>query len=163
MVALDSWQQGRPLVQPLALILNLSCKESARPEKKVHYPTSLTFSTSIILHCLLLQNTPTPMKITSCILLGVALQLLTSSSSTVEGLPFDNKAATFENWRKTIDHARNQTGIPGLSVAVLHKGEIIFAEGFGIRNKNNDPVNADVRICFRMWLHLLLLVKVLCV
>ena len=93
------------------------------------------------------------MKITSCIVLGAALQLLASSSSTVEGLPFDNQAATFVDWRKTIDHARNQTGIPGLSVAVLHKGNIIFAEGFGIRNKNNDPVNADVSLYLRVFLH----------
>ena len=84
------------------------------------------------------------MKVISCIVLGAALQLLASSTSTVEGLPFDSQTATFENWRKTIDHARNQTGVPGLSVAVLHKGKVIFAEGFGIRNKNNDPVTAEV-------------------
>ncbi|KAG0071535.1 hypothetical protein BGZ93_002317 [Podila epicladia] len=81
------------------------------------------------------------MKAATFIVLGAALQLL--ASSTVEGLPFDSQAATFANWRATIDHARNQTGILGMSVAVLHRGKIIFAEGFGTRNKEGDPVTAD--------------------
>ncbi|KAF9958719.1 hypothetical protein BGZ70_009108 [Mortierella alpina] len=32
-----------------------------------------------------------------------------------------------------------ECGIPGMSVAVLHKGELIFAEGFGKRNEQGDP------------------------
>jgi len=63
----------------------------------------------------------------------------------VGGLPFDSQAAKYDNWRKTIEHARNLTGVPGMSVAVLHKGKVIFAEGFGKRNKNGDPVTAEVR------------------
>ncbi|KAF9284566.1 hypothetical protein BGZ68_004601 [Mortierella alpina] len=81
------------------------------------------------------------MKIVSCIVLGAALQLLTSS--TVEGLPFHNQAKTFADWRKTIEHARILNGIPGMSVGVFHRGKVIFAEGFGKRNKENDPVSAD--------------------
>jgi len=61
-------------------------------------------------------------------------------------LPFDSQTAKYDNWRKTIDHARNLTGVPGMSVAVLHKGKVIFAEGFGKRNKNGDPVTADVSL-----------------
>ncbi|KAG0016848.1 hypothetical protein BGZ81_011024 [Podila clonocystis] len=81
------------------------------------------------------------MKIVTLVVLGAALQLL--ASSTIEGLPFDIQAATFADWRDTIEQARNQTGVPGMSVAVLHKGKIIFAEGFGKRNKNGDPVTPD--------------------
>ncbi|KAG0198054.1 hypothetical protein BGX28_008473 [Mortierella sp. GBA30] len=81
------------------------------------------------------------MKAATFIVLGAALQLL--ASSTVQGLPFNSQAETFAEWRATIDHARNQTGVPGMSVAVLHHGKVIFAEGFGTRNKERDPVTAD--------------------
>lgn len=33
-----------------------------------------------------------------------------------------------------IDLARNRTGVLGLSVAIMDKGKLIFAEGFGKRN-----------------------------
>ncbi|KAG9319600.1 hypothetical protein KVV02_003869 [Mortierella alpina] len=81
------------------------------------------------------------MKIAACIVLGATLQLL--ASSPVKGLPFDCQAARFADWRKTIEHARSLNGVPGMSVAVLHRGKVIFAEGFGKRNKENDPVTAD--------------------
>ncbi|GJJ75563.1 D-alanyl-D-alanine carboxypeptidase [Entomortierella parvispora] len=82
------------------------------------------------------------MKIATVVVLGAALQLL-ASTSIVEGLPFDSQTAKYDNWRKTIDHARKLTGVPGMSVAVMHKGKVIFAEGFGQRNKNGDPVTAE--------------------
>ncbi|KAF9538004.1 hypothetical protein EC957_007373 [Mortierella hygrophila] len=38
---------------------------------------------------------------------------------------------------KTIlDAARIKNGVPGMSVAVMYKGEVIFAEGFGKRNEH---------------------------
>ncbi|KAF8932579.1 hypothetical protein BGZ58_006915, partial [Dissophora ornata] len=77
------------------------------------------------------------MKFAPLIILGAALEFLVS----VGGLPLDNRAS-FLKWRETIELARNQTGIPGMSVAVLHKGKLIFAEGLGKRNKN-DPVTAE--------------------
>ncbi|KAF9940963.1 hypothetical protein BGZ67_006201 [Mortierella alpina] len=43
----------------------------------------------------------------------------------------------------TIEKTRLQLGIPGLSVAVLYKGEIIFAEGFGKRNAQGDEYKAS--------------------
>lgn len=43
-----------------------------------------------------------------------------------------------------VELARNQTGIPGMSVAVMHKGKLIFAEGFGKRNQNSDPFTPKV-------------------
>ncbi|KAF9110887.1 hypothetical protein BGX27_005755 [Mortierella sp. AM989] len=39
---------------------------------------------------------------------------------------------------RILEEARAQSGITGMSVAVLHKGKLIFAEGFGKRN-DYDP------------------------
>ncbi|KAI9232922.1 MAG: beta-lactamase/transpeptidase-like protein [Podila humilis] len=43
-----------------------------------------------------------------------------------------------------IEQARNHTGVPGMGVAIMHKGKLIFAEGFGKRNKN-DPFTPETR------------------
>ncbi|CAO3566623.1 unnamed protein product [Mortierella alpina] len=45
-----------------------------------------------------------------------------------------------------IEKCRVECGIPGMSVAVLHKGELIFAEGFGKRNEQGDPFE-PVTLC----------------
>jgi len=44
-----------------------------------------------------------------------------------------------------IDKARIQCGVPGMSIAVLHKNELVFAEGFGKRNEKNEPFTAEAR------------------
>ncbi|KAF9399510.1 hypothetical protein BGZ94_005710, partial [Podila epigama] len=49
----------------------------------------------------------------------------------------------FPEWAVDIERARIANGIPGMSVAVLHKGKVIFAQGFGRRNENNDPFTAE--------------------
>ncbi|KAF9101305.1 hypothetical protein BGX27_011538 [Mortierella sp. AM989] len=43
---------------------------------------------------------------------------------------------------QVLEEARVRSGIPGMSVAVLHKGKLIFAEGFGKRNKY-DPFTPE--------------------
>ncbi|KAF9335523.1 hypothetical protein BG006_011294 [Podila minutissima] len=43
-----------------------------------------------------------------------------------------------------IELARNRTGVPGLGVAIMHKGKLVFAEGFGKRNKK-DPFTPETR------------------
>lgn len=76
------------------------------------------------------------------------LLLLGAALATIEGLPLENRkpsASVYQKWKDAIDLARNQTGVPGLSVAVLYKGETIFAEGFGNRNNKGEPVTPDVR------------------
>src|SRR5690349_6735477 len=80
------------------------------------------------------------MKFASLLIITTALQLLVS----VGGLPIDSRSSV--EWRDIIELARNKTGLPGMSVAVLHKGKLIFAEGFGKRNKH-DPVTAEVCVC----------------
>ncbi|KAG0204365.1 hypothetical protein BGX28_003685, partial [Mortierella sp. GBA30] len=45
-------------------------------------------------------------------------------------------------WHEVFEKARIQSGIPGMSVGVLHKGSLVFAEGFGKRNEH-DPFTAE--------------------
>ncbi|KAF9900324.1 hypothetical protein EC991_007479 [Linnemannia zychae] len=75
------------------------------------------------------------MKLSLLLIAATALEILVS----VDGLPIEGRVL---KWRETIELARNKTGHPGLSVGVLHKGKLIFAEGFGKRNRN-DPVTAE--------------------
>ncbi|KAG0318383.1 hypothetical protein BGZ97_003883 [Linnemannia gamsii] len=46
------------------------------------------------------------------------------------------------NLPAVLEKARADGGIPGMSVAILHKGELIFAQGFGKRNRN-DPFTKE--------------------
>ncbi|KAF9202787.1 hypothetical protein BGZ59_001976 [Podila verticillata] len=41
-----------------------------------------------------------------------------------------------------LEKVRNSTGLPGMSFAVLYKGKLIFAEGFGKRN-DRDPFTVE--------------------
>ncbi|KAG0086754.1 hypothetical protein BGZ92_007895 [Podila epicladia] len=43
-----------------------------------------------------------------------------------------------------IELARNRTGVPGLGLAIMHKGKLVFAGGFGKRNKK-DPFTPETR------------------
>ncbi|KAK3833179.1 MAG: beta-lactamase/transpeptidase-like protein [Linnemannia gamsii] len=77
------------------------------------------------------------MKLSLLLLVATALEILVS----IEGLPVEGRLPLLK-WREALELARNKTGLPGMSVAVLHKGKLIFAEGFGKRNRN-DPVTAE--------------------
>ncbi|KAG0358789.1 hypothetical protein BGX24_005914, partial [Mortierella sp. AD032] len=44
--------------------------------------------------------------------------------------------------RATIERAMSRCGVPGMAIAVLHKNELVFAEGFGKRNKD-DPYTVE--------------------
>ncbi|KAF9112782.1 hypothetical protein BGX27_002827 [Mortierella sp. AM989] len=46
------------------------------------------------------------------------------------------------NLREILEKGRIQCGVSGMSVAVLHKGHLVFAEGFGRRNEQ-DPFTAE--------------------
>ena len=77
------------------------------------------------------------------------LLLLGAALASIEGLPYDNhrssKSKMYEDWNDAIELARNKSGVPGLSVAVLHRGKVVYAEGFGRRNDKGDPVTAEVK------------------
>ncbi|KAK3833175.1 MAG: beta-lactamase/transpeptidase-like protein [Linnemannia gamsii] len=77
------------------------------------------------------------MKLSLLLIVATALEILVS----VEGLPVEGRLPLLK-WREALELARNKTGLPGMSVAVLHKGKLIFADGFGKRNRN-DPVTAE--------------------
>jgi CubicO group peptidase (beta-lactamase class C family) len=67
--------------------------------------------------------------------------------TTAETTAVDNKSAKdfLANLPEVLEKARIEGGIPGMSVAIMHKGELVFAEGFGKRNET-DPFTKDVRI-----------------
>ncbi|KAG0236852.1 hypothetical protein BGW41_000323 [Actinomortierella wolfii] len=56
--------------------------------------------------------------------------------AVVSAITADSKL--FNKWTKDIERARRELGIQGASVAVVHKGKIIYAQGFGKRN-DKDP------------------------
>ncbi|KAF8982814.1 hypothetical protein BGZ46_000540 [Entomortierella lignicola] len=61
--------------------------------------------------------------------------LTSAEAATTKRLP--------ENINEILEKARIECGVPGMSVAVLYKGEIIFAKGFGKRNESGDPFTEE--------------------
>ncbi|KAK3829856.1 MAG: beta-lactamase/transpeptidase-like protein [Linnemannia elongata] len=53
-----------------------------------------------------------------------------------------DKQEFLDNLPAILEKARADGGIPGMSVAILHKGELVFAQGFGKRNRS-DPFTAE--------------------
>lgn len=49
----------------------------------------------------------------------------------------------FEKLPAVLEKARIDGGIPGMSVAIMYKGELVFAQGFGKRNRT-DPFTQEV-------------------
>ncbi|KAF9972677.1 hypothetical protein BGZ73_004190 [Actinomortierella ambigua] len=58
----------------------------------------------------------------------------------VSATPID--PTVFSKWTEEIEKARKNIGIHGTSVAVVYKGEIIYAKGFGKRN-DTDPFTPE--------------------
>lgn len=59
-----------------------------------------------------------------------------------------NTTGAFQEWADDIEKARANLGIQGMSVAVVHKGRIIYAQGFGKRN-GTDPFTPEVQYEYR--------------
>ncbi|KAF9301303.1 hypothetical protein BGZ74_006882 [Mortierella antarctica] len=70
-------------------------------------------------------------------ILTVALVLQYASVAHTAELDPTRRQCDLRELKLDLELARNQTGIPGMSVAVIHKGELVFAEGFGKRNKKD--------------------------
>ncbi|KAF9905736.1 hypothetical protein EC991_001339 [Linnemannia zychae] len=70
--------------------------------------------------------------------------ILKSLFTTILSLSVAVQSATVNKpmLRETIERAMHRCGVPGMAVAVLYKNELVFAEGFGMRNKN-DPFTVD--------------------
>lgn len=59
-------------------------------------------------------------------------------------VPPERIDAALEALPGIVNRAMDDTGIPGIAVAVVHDGNIVFAEGFGTADVNTGaPVNAD--------------------
>ncbi|KAF9910098.1 hypothetical protein EC991_007230, partial [Linnemannia zychae] len=48
-----------------------------------------------------------------------------------------------EKLPSVLEKARVDHGVPGLSVAIMHKGKLVFAQGFGKRNSADDPFTEE--------------------
>ncbi|KAJ3005707.1 hypothetical protein HKX48_000505 [Thoreauomyces humboldtii] len=49
------------------------------------------------------------------------------------------------NVAKTLEDLRKALNVPGMGVSVVHKGNVILQQGFGVRNEDGDPVTPDTR------------------
>ncbi|KAF9585479.1 hypothetical protein BGW38_002195 [Lunasporangiospora selenospora] len=54
-----------------------------------------------------------------------------------------NELHTLGNLTEILKKALTRVGVPGMSVAIYHKGEIVYAEGFGKRNAKGDPFTPE--------------------
>ncbi|KAF8927518.1 hypothetical protein BGZ47_002109, partial [Haplosporangium gracile] len=66
---------------------------------------------------------------------------MTTTTMLPEGHHHDHKKF-FANLLDVLEKVRAEGGIPGMSVAILHKGELVFAQGFGKRNRS-DPFTKE--------------------
>ncbi|KAF9149573.1 hypothetical protein BG015_008641 [Linnemannia schmuckeri] len=66
---------------------------------------------------------------------------MTTTTTLPEGHHHDHKEF-LTNLPDVLEKARADGGIPGMSVAILHKGELVFAQGFGKRNRS-DPFTKE--------------------
>ncbi|KAF9384167.1 hypothetical protein CPB97_005892 [Podila verticillata] len=75
--------------------------------------------------------------------IALALQCASVSHAEHASVPRDIDTI-LAKLKVDIELARNQTGTPGMAVAIMHKGKLIFAEGFGKRNQK-DPFTPETR------------------
>ncbi|KAI9232920.1 MAG: hypothetical protein BYD32DRAFT_440544 [Podila humilis] len=75
------------------------------------------------------------------------------------GFPRENTTAVFAKLRADLELARIHADIPGMNIEVIHKGKLIFAEGYGERNKG---IRLRLRIYSRIDRKSFLLLSNLC-
>jgi len=52
--------------------------------------------------------------------------------------------AAVEDLASSVEAARDDSGTPGIAVGVVYQGEVLYAEGFGVRDLDSgEPVDAD--------------------
>lgn len=54
-----------------------------------------------------------------------------------------NTTETYQKWTDDIEKARVALGVYGMSMAVVHKNEIVYAQGFGKRS-DTEPFTPEV-------------------
>lgn len=67
-----------------------------------------------------------------------------SPGGDVVAIPADGVEVALEALPGIIERVREQVGVPGIAVSVVHDGRAVFAEGFGVREVGGpDAVDAD--------------------
>ncbi len=89
-----------------------------------------------------------------CLALPVAAVLLASCSdsdslSSANTIPPQRVTHAVEQLDSIAADVLNRSGIPGLAVAVVHQGKIVYAKGFGVRQLG-DPAPIDANTVFQL-------------
>ncbi|KAF9143140.1 hypothetical protein BGX30_001260 [Mortierella sp. GBA39] len=66
-----------------------------------------------------------------------------TNTNAFVGIASKDKHILFDNLPAVLEQARADGGIPGMSVAIHYKGELVFAQGFGKRNRA-DPFTKEL-------------------
>ena len=70
--------------------------------------------------------------------------LADSPSGDVVAVPADGVDRAVDALPGIVERVRDQVGVPGIAVAVVHDGETVFSDGFGVRELGtDDAVDAD--------------------
>ncbi|WP_219721964.1 serine hydrolase [Microbacterium aurantiacum] len=70
----------------------------------------------------------------------VEVELGDSPNQDVLALPDGSLDSALEKLPEIVESAMEQSGVPGIAVAVVHGDEAVFAEGYGVRTKGEDAV-----------------------
>src|SRR4051812_32051538 len=69
------------------------------------------------------------------------LMLVSCASNPIQSgrLPVE----MLDQFTKYAEKVRTDWQIPGMSIAIVEKNNVIYARGFGFRNENGDPVDQN--------------------
>jgi CubicO group peptidase (beta-lactamase class C family) len=71
----------------------------------------------------------------------IVLAFWTSSAPAVTR---EKVAAALPELEKVVEQMRKQTGVPGVAIAVVHKDEVVYLKGFGVRKAGQpDPIETE--------------------
>lgn len=123
--------------------------QATRRYKKVAVHGRNPYKSTHLFHplCIMINPIFNPLILISSVLFihatfipSVAAQRKENTTTIVE-----NKSAKMflVHLPKALEKVRAEGGIKGMSVAIVHKGELVFAQGFGKRNRN-DPFTKEV-------------------
>lgn len=92
-------------------------------------------------HCGSVRN---PLGLSAITFLGFTLAGVASAQESSGTISHEQIAAAVSAIDGRAVEFLEETGVPGLAVAVVHKGEIVFAKGYGLRELGQpEPVDAD--------------------
>jgi CubicO group peptidase (beta-lactamase class C family) len=65
-------------------------------------------------------------------------------------LPSDSVNKAVGKLDDIVNREMRKTGVPGVAVAVVHGGKVIYAKGFGVRDVNNPDLKVDADTVFQV-------------